>query len=405
MEQQKTININIKKKDDYPDIKNVYLDVAQNYSSPLVMGPPLCDELMALIQHMFTEEEASIARHLKPLRIKTAASIARAEHRPKEEVQKILDNLADKKCVIGAAGAGDKRRYFIMPLLPGTFEWVLMQPSMNDLSPWHKRFAELFDTLHDTHYEYEYFKRLARVNGASPVRYIPVQQSIDTHPMALPTDKLAWILDRYNTFAVTICQCRTIRNITGKDCGKPIEVCAAFGPIAEKHISKGKYRRIEKNELIEIKAQAEAHGLITWINNYDEKTAKFGNGSCSCCGCCCPVLGTITEFNLSGVIAPPHFRPEFDRAKCKYCGKCAAKCQMGALTVDAKTKTIALDIKRCIGCGQCTLGCNKQKAVSMQPVSGYKKVPKSIAPIGMKALPVYGRMIWEIWRQRKNSKY
>ncbi len=403
MHQQKSINIITKKINDYPGVNEAYLDIAMNYSSPFLIGPPICDELVALVSHMFTEEEAFLVRHLKPFRMKTAVSLAKIEHSPADKIKKILDRLADKKNVIGAAGSGDKRRYFIMPLIPGTFEWVLIHPSMNDISPWHRRFAELFDALYDTGYECDYYKKFGEMNALSPIRYIPIKQSIESHPMALPTDKLAEVLDRYDDFGIGICQCRTTKNILKQDCGRPIEVCASFGPMVEKLVEKGKLRRVEKKELIEIKAAAEASGLITWILNVDEKTARLGNCSCSCCGCCCPMLRTMTEFNISGLIAPPHFMPVFDRIKCTFCGMCAEKCQMGAITVDAKAKTITHNPKRCIGCGQCTLGCDKQKVISMEPVSHYKKPPRSFVSMGAKVAPAFGRIMWNIWKQRKEK--
>jgi Pyruvate/2-oxoacid:ferredoxin oxidoreductase delta subunit len=390
-----------KKISDFSGVPQAYLEIAQNYSSAALIGPPLCDELVALIQHMFTEEEAFIIRHLKPFRMKTAESLAKAEHRPVEEVLPIIERLAQEKSVIASFGSFGKRRYFIMPLVPGTFEWVLIHPSLNDISPWHRRFAELFDALYDTGYEYDYYSKFGEMNGFSPIRYIPIQQSIQSHPMALPTDKLEEILDRYNDFAVGICQCRTTKIILKEDCGRPLEVCSAFGPFVEALVQKGKMRRIEKKELIEIKANAEASGLITWMLNVDEKTAKIGNCSCSCCGCCCPMLRTITEFDISGLVAPPHFRPVFDLKKCTFCGKCAAKCQMSAITVDAKTKNIIHQIKRCIGCGQCTLACDKQRAISMEPVSNYSRPPRSFFSMGVKALPVFSRMILDVRRKRK----
>ncbi len=49
---------------DYPRVPQVYRDVAEVYASPVLMGPPICDELMALVQHLFTEDEAAVVRHL-----------------------------------------------------------------------------------------------------------------------------------------------------------------------------------------------------------------------------------------------------------------------------------------------------------------------------------------------------
>ena len=49
---------------DYPRLPAVYRDLARRLAGPLLMGPPICDELIALVAHLFTEEEAGVVRHL-----------------------------------------------------------------------------------------------------------------------------------------------------------------------------------------------------------------------------------------------------------------------------------------------------------------------------------------------------
>ena len=75
---------------DYAHLPKVYRDVAQKLSSPVLMGPPICDELIALVQHLFMEEEAGAVRHLGLARSMSAAQVARCERRPVEEVEPIL---------------------------------------------------------------------------------------------------------------------------------------------------------------------------------------------------------------------------------------------------------------------------------------------------------------------------
>ena len=54
---------------DYPGVYKPHLEIAKNYSSILLMGPPICDELIALIQHMYTEEEALLVRAKRSTRL------------------------------------------------------------------------------------------------------------------------------------------------------------------------------------------------------------------------------------------------------------------------------------------------------------------------------------------------
>jgi hypothetical protein len=79
---------------DYPGVSQAHMAVAKNYSSILLIGPPMCDELVSMIEHMFTEEEAEVAHCLKPWRPMTAKKLATAAGRPLQEVEAMLDVLA-----------------------------------------------------------------------------------------------------------------------------------------------------------------------------------------------------------------------------------------------------------------------------------------------------------------------
>ncbi len=384
----------IKSPGDYPNVAQAYHDVAKLYSSPRLMGPPICDEFMALIQHMFTEEEASIARHFKPFQRKTAAQIAGKAHRPVAEVKEILERLGRVKFVLLSMGDEADRRYAVMPIVPGTFEAVMATTSIDKLNEWQKEFARLFEALHETGFIVDYAK-----NKVPGVRYLPITKTISAHPLALPSDKLEEIFDRYNHFAVTNCQCRLTEIVAGRGCGKPLEVCVAFGEATQMLADYDKARMIEKQEAIEIKREAEAAGLVSWMIN--EESGKFVSSSCSCCGDCCHMMRGVTEFNVPSMIAPPHFLPQFDQQSCDHCAKCARRCPMGAITVDMKGKTLAHESKRCVGCGQCVIACDKKRAIAMDAVPDYQEPFKSYLDMAVKLTPAALKTTWSVWRSRR----
>lgn len=355
-----------KKAGDYPDVAKVYLQVAELYADEkMVGGVPICDESIALIQHLFTEEEASVMSHFKPGKPQTAKSLAQAEHRPVEEINKILHSIAEEKRIILSIGAGEAAVYMAIPILPGILEFVLVRQSLDSLTDWHRRFCELFKNLYERG-----FIGGQQVTTPPAIKYIPMGQVIQSNPMAFPSDKLEELYSRYQSFAVTLCPCRISEKVVGRGCGKPLEVCLTLGPLAEMTIRSGRARRITMKDALGIKAEAEASGLVTWIENQDP---RLGGTSCSCCGDCCYFMRRISEFNLPGRIAPAHFLPKINIDKCNYCGKCALACPMGAITVDTKNNKYVHDIQRCIGCAQCVVACSKFKALDMEAVPGYKE--------------------------------
>jgi Pyruvate/2-oxoacid:ferredoxin oxidoreductase delta subunit len=402
-----------RKLSDYPHLPAVYRDVAGQLSSPLRMGPPICDELMVLVQHLFTEEEAGVARHLGLYSGRTAVQLARAEHRPLQQIQSILDRLNDEKRVIVRSGpppengarplgqsappaasssAGDDR-YRLLPIVPGIFEMLLVSHTPESLTDWRRRFIELFEALYDTGYLLDY-----RGSLAPGVRYLPVGKVIDAHPMALPSDKLEIVLDQFKTFAVGQCQCRMTMQVLGQGCGKPLGNCMTMGLWAERSIEGGAMRQVSKTEALEIKREAESHGMVNWMMNVQ---STRGQCSCSCCGCCCHAMRMVNEFNAPGFIAPPHFLPRLDSSRCTYCGKCAKSCPMGAIAVDTRQKTHQHLRHRCIGCGLCVLACERQQALAMEPVPDYRLPYRSWFSLIAHSVP--GAMLnsWQVWRQRR----
>jgi Pyruvate/2-oxoacid:ferredoxin oxidoreductase delta subunit len=176
-----------------------------------------------------------------------------------------------------------------------------------------------------------------------------------------------------------------------------METCLGFGDIVNHLVDSGRMRRVDKQEALEIKAQAEQAGLVNFTS--DLLQGRLGGSSCSCCSCCCHALRTVTEFNMPGLIAPPHFRPQLDETQCLYCGKCARACPMGAIIVEPKAKTYQYLPERCIGCGLCAVACDKKHAITMLAEPNYQPPPGSMLAALWQVLPNYLRNAWSAWRK------
>jgi len=381
-----------RKVSDYPRVAREHLDVAEKLSSPTLAGPPICDELVAFVEHVFTEEEASLVRHLGTMKARSASRIARAARCDVDTAARALEHLAYGKKVIWAEGPVEGRRYRLLPLMPGMFELALIGVAPDAMTEWHRGFAERFDAIFETGYMLEY-----RDGQIPAFRFLPVDGTTGAHPAALPSDQLEVVLDRYDSFGVGHCQCRATAGVRGAACDTPSEVCAVMGKWADMAAEGGFVRRVSKQELLEIKRNAESHGLVTWILNVE---SAGGQASCSCCGCCCKAMRIVSEFNAPGMIAPPHFMPRFDRESCTCCGLCATKCPMAAITVDRQQQTLEHEPARCIGCGLCMQACGRQRAIRMEPVPDYRVPYKSWLSLLLRNAPKSMRNALKVWRNR-----
>ena len=215
--QKKTIELNI---DLYPQAVGfdtathptaAHHKIMKRFASPLMAGPPPSDLLLEWVLHMFSDEEADLVVHLPILRPRTAEQIERKSGRSLPDVEQTMHRLAFTKKNILAMG--DPRKYTIIPVVPGTFEMVLMTTDLTTHNQWHQKFAQLFEELWNTGFIADYPGN----RKVQPVRYLPAVSVSDTLQMAWPSDKLEEILEPYDEFSVMHCQCRIAMQMVDKD--------------------------------------------------------------------------------------------------------------------------------------------------------------------------------------------
>jgi electron transport complex protein RnfB len=385
----------------YSGVSASHMAVVNNFASPLLLGPPVCDELIALVEHLYTEEEADIVQYIKPSRAKSAKGLSKRCGRPLYEVEEILHRLAYEKCTLITFSVLQKDYYIILPIYPGIFDMVFIGSNPRKMTSWHKRAAQLFEDLFYTGFLTDYYNSDNRLDL---IRVLPIGEEIQGTQSAVPAERLEEVLDRHKIFGLTTCCCRQSRRLVGGTCTKSMETCVVMGGLAELFIKQGKFREVSKKDVIEIKAEAESNGMVTWFKNQEGK--KFGNICCSCCSCCCGIMRTISEFNAPGLISPPHFLPHVDHTKCNICGKCVESCHVKALSLlnDGDINRLIFEQKKCIGCGLCIRACPKG-ARSLKEVPVYNDPPVTwMAYFRKYTINLASNMLGVSYKRKKHKK-
>jgi NAD-dependent dihydropyrimidine dehydrogenase PreA subunit len=239
--------------------------------------------------------------------------------------------------------------------------------SRGEDNPYTRRFAELFEQFYE-----EFLAWLKPRVDRKDLRFgriIPIERAIDATPglgvLALSTDRYSEAVDRNRVFCLMhACSCRHERDLLGKGCGRPKDVCSAMGALADFAVNNGLGRRVSRQEFLEAKQRAAEAGLVNLTDNLRDPMQV-----CSCCGCCCGALRILTQFNIPSIIAQSHFAAVIEAKKCRGCRSCERVCPMKAIQV--KRKKASLDPARCIGCGLCVLKCDQNRAIRLKERESY----------------------------------
>lgn len=322
--------------------------LAKRYGKRPFMSP-VNETLAQLLAVVFSEGEADLVSAF-PMFPANASKIARCARVSQGEAERLLAGM-DKKGVILSYLLNGERKYSLLAIVPGIFELTMMKGKRDPKS---KKFARLFES----YFNRDYFRPQENKN-LGMAKIIPLEKNIPDHIGVLHTDRVSEVIDSHTSFALSnTCSCRHTRELLGRGCGLPMDVCMAFGLIADYVVDRGLAKRVDKVEMFDAAKRAEKAGLVHLADN-----VARANFLCSCCACCCGGLRIITEFNFPGIIANSHFIARVDIGKCNDCGKCVRRCPSGALSLYGK-KLIFKDWK-CIGCGVCISSCDKTYAISL----------------------------------------
>lgn len=313
-----------------------------------------CDEFTALIQELFTAEEAKLAASM-PLGTNSLRAISDRTGRAAEEIRPLLESLADKGLVFHQVRS-EEDHYKLMAVLPGFFEFQFMKGGTTERD---RRLARLFK---------DYFERAEAASAGADLsllrkitpfsRVIPVEKELTAGSQIQPYEKVSEYIRQAEHISVSTCYCRHFGELLGEPCDKPKENCMAFGPNARFAHERGYGRLISREEALKILDDAEEAGLVHMSSN----TARYIDFICNCCPCHCGILRSFSKMNMPSLGAVSNFRLEVDEEACIGCGDCVERCPMEALRVE--DELVRVDRARCIGCGLCNSACPSE-ALSM----------------------------------------
>ena len=324
----------------------VYEKLADELSSRGGAMPAIkCREFFAMIEELFTPEEAELATKLPPSPIPAETFASEIAGDPKE-VESLLENMANKGLVF-TGERGGVRVYNLMALAPGIFEMQFMGGQVSDRA---RKLAHLFE---------DYFSMMRQLAAAAPIgaavsptgRVVAVEKEIPGGTEIHPYDKVSECIAKYDYISVGTCYCRHQGELLGRPCDKPKDVCMAFGPWARHIAERGFGKLVSKDEALQVIDRAEKAGLIHLTSNVAENIEFL----CNCCVCHCPIIGGIKNAAIPSMVATSSFIASLEEGDCSGCGDCVELCQMDALTME--DDIAVLNAERCIGCGVCVSVC------------------------------------------------
>ena len=195
------------------------------------------------------------------------------------------------------------------------------------------------------------------------MRTIPIAKSIQPKHNVSTFDEVALLIEKAEPpFAISECICRKKKGLLEEPCQVTDreETCLAFGHFANASLRYGVGREIQMDEAMSILEKNQKQGLVLQSSNTEK--AEF---ICSCCGCCCGMLGMQKNLPKPVDFWASNFYAVVDTDACNGCGNCEKRCQVGAVKVSTENEQAAVDLNRCIGCGVCVPTC-PQKAITLQ---------------------------------------
>ncbi|HNV68972.1 MAG TPA: 4Fe-4S binding protein [Candidatus Ozemobacteraceae bacterium] len=329
-------------------------------------GVPASETLFRILEHLFTEQEASFVSQL-PLNFFTLDQAVRITGKTEAEAAAILDGLADKAILVDVESAQTKA-YIVSPPMAGFFEFSLMRTDGK------------FDRQLLSHLFYQYINQedefmFQAIGMDSHIIRTFVHEDMiekDGLTMVLDYEKASHVIESASCITLGTCYCRHKMEHVGKACEFPQDVCMTFNTLATSLSKHGVAREIAKGQALDILHRCMSLGLVQLGDNVQEGV----NFMCHCCGCCCEALTNYERLRFAPKFAS-NFTATIREPSCTGCGICERKCPVKAVTIATHHGRRVAEINReiCIGCGVCKRFCPRQ-SIELERLKALRFVPK-----------------------------
>ena len=330
----------------------------------LPMRTPQTETFYQLLRALYSAEEAELVVKM-PFTLSTIDRIAAVTGIERTALETRLPALCDKGLVVDVL-LSDGYRYMPAPYAIGFFEFTMMR--MGDSEPDLGKVAKLFsDYFHEGGF---YAANYRDGQQVTVMRAVPHLEDLGDHVEILDYEKVEWIIDQHEHFAVGVCSCRHKKHHAGEQvCKVPLETCTSFGRAADYLVRHHMAREISRSEMRDIAQRSRDLKLVFSADNVRQQPAFL----CHCCGCCCDVMEGINRHGYPNAIVSSTLLPRVVMEDCNGCQKCGRACHVSAITMvpdamQAGTKRMfkpVINADLCIGCGVCGLVCDPD-AIKME---------------------------------------
>ncbi|MBM4353293.1 MAG: 4Fe-4S dicluster domain-containing protein [Deltaproteobacteria bacterium] len=330
------------------------------------VGAPPHKALYEILSMLFSDEEAAIAAAL-PYGFSSTRRIAGLVERAPEELEPVLDRMADKGLLFDIRRDG-KALWYLNPLVIGFFEFSMMRirPELDQ-----KALAHLVHEYALEDPARGFMHELGKGGETQLFRPLVHEENSAGEPVeVLDFERATNMISEAGAWSIGLCHCRHVKLHMDRPCrnstrgvSDPLAVCLSLGGPAKFFARRGMARAVEKEEALDVLAGSRSAGLVQLGDNVKQKGAFM----CNCCGCCCEVLEGYRMLRESPMVMTSGFLPEVAEEKCNGCNNCVRACPVQALSPgvaaedgsDKEKPPPVLDAGFCLGCGVCGTKCNR----------------------------------------------